>query len=197
MVAAYHLVCLSRELPIARVAVDLPLAHLDRPFDYAVTAEQDAEAVPGARVRVRFAGRLRDGFVLERCAASDHDGPLTPLHKVVSAEPVLTPEIAALIRPVADHYAGTFSDVLRLAVPPRHAATEEAATESAARPAADRPAGPLVDYPTGTGFLRRAPRPAADLGRCGRSPRARRRAGTGPSGWPARPGPAPRAAGAR
>ena len=58
------------ELPIARVVVDVPLAHLDRPFDYAVTADQDADAVPGARVRVRFSGRLRDGFVLERRATS-------------------------------------------------------------------------------------------------------------------------------
>ena len=114
------------ELPIASVAVDVPLAHLDRPFDYAVTPEQDAEAVPGARVRVRFSGRLRDGFVLERRATSDHEGRLTPLHKVISAEPVLTGEVAALVRAVADHYAGTFADVMRLAVPPRHAATEKA-----------------------------------------------------------------------
>ena len=80
----------------------------------------------GARVRVRFSGRLRDGFVLERRATSDHAGQLSPLHKVVSAEPVLTTEIAGLIRTVADHYAGSFADVLRLAVPPRHAATEQA-----------------------------------------------------------------------
>ena len=53
-------------LPVARVAVDVSLAHLDRPFDYRVGAAEDATAVPGARVRVRFAGRLRDGFVLER-----------------------------------------------------------------------------------------------------------------------------------
>ena len=72
------------ELPIARVAVDMPLSHLDRPFDYAVLESQHTDAVPGARVRVRFAGRLRDGFVLERVADSDHDGQLTPLHKVVS-----------------------------------------------------------------------------------------------------------------
>ena len=51
---------------------------------------------------------------------------LTPLHKIVSSEPVLTSEIAGLIRKVADHYAGTFADVMRLAVPPRHAATERA-----------------------------------------------------------------------
>ena len=66
------------------MAVDVPLAHLDRPFDYAVTPEQDAEAVPGARVRVRFSGRLRDGFVLQRRATTDHEGRLTPLHKVIS-----------------------------------------------------------------------------------------------------------------
>jgi len=115
------------ELPVAGVAVDIPLSHLDRPFDYAVTAEQDAEAVTGARVRVRFAGRLRDGFILDRVATGDHEGALAPLSKIVSSEPVLTPEIATLIRKVADHYAGTFADVMRLAVPPRHAATELAA----------------------------------------------------------------------
>ena len=39
---------------------------------------------------------------------------------------MLTGEVAALVRSVADHYAGTFADVMRLAVPPRHAATEKA-----------------------------------------------------------------------
>jgi primosomal protein N' (replication factor Y) (superfamily II helicase) len=141
-------------LPVARVAVDIPLSHLDRPFDYAVTAEQDSTAISGARVRVRFAGRLRDGFILERIAAGDHEGVLTPLSKIVSSEPVLTAEIAKLIRKVADHYAGTFADVMRLAIPPRHAATELAESTSAALPLPpDHPAGPLVDYPTGTGFL--------------------------------------------
>jgi primosomal protein N' (replication factor Y) len=142
------------ELPVARVAVDIPLSHLDRPFDYAVTAEQDTDAVRGARVRVRFAGRLRDGFILDRVATADHEGALTPLSKIVSSEPVLTPEIAKLIRKVADHYAGTFADVVRLAIPPRHAATELAErTRAHHELPADHPAGPLVDYPTGTAFL--------------------------------------------
>ena len=132
----------------------MPLSHLDHPFDYAVTAEQDADALPGVRVRVRFAGRLRDGFILDRVASGDHEGALTPLHKIISAEPVLTREMAILIRNVADHYGGTFADVMRLAVPPRHAATELA--EHAMGPSQlsrDHPAGPLVDYPSGTGFL--------------------------------------------
>jgi primosomal protein N' (replication factor Y) len=140
---------------VGRVVLDLPLSHLDRPFDYAVSAAQHDEAVPGARVRVRFAGKQRDGFLLERRDASDHDGSLSPLAKVVSSEPVLTPEVARLIRGVADHYAGSFSDVMRLAVPPRHAATEKAAPAAAAPPAP--PAAPphaLADYPTGPAFLR-------------------------------------------
>ena len=141
-------------LPVARVAVDIPLSHLDRPFDYAVTAAQDSAAISGARVRVRFAGRLRDGFILERVATGDHEGVLTPLSKIVSSEPVLTAEIAKLIRKVADHYAGTFADVMRLAIPPRHAATELAESNSAGHALpSDHPGGPLVDYPTGTGFL--------------------------------------------
>ncbi|GAA2020915.1 primosomal protein N' (replication factor Y) [Nakamurella flavida] len=111
-------------LPVARVAVDMPLAHLDRPFDYLVDATQDADARPGVRVRVRFAGRLVNGLVLDRAGASEHTGRLGFLDRVVSAEPVLSPEVAALARAVADRYAGTLSDVLRLAVPPRHARVE-------------------------------------------------------------------------
>lgn len=111
--------------PIARVCVDVPLPHLDRPFDYLVPTRFDAEAVPGARVRVRFAGQLVDGYLLSRAEGSEHTGRLSWLDKVVSPEPVLSPEIAKLCRAVADRYAGTLIDVLRLAVPPRHARVEK------------------------------------------------------------------------
>ena len=112
--------------PVARVAVDIPLAHLDRPFDYLVPERLAAQARPGVRVRVRFAGQLTDGFVLERVAESEHQGRLAWLDRVTSPEVVLTDEIAGLARAVADRYAGTLADVLRLAIPPRHAATENA-----------------------------------------------------------------------
>ncbi|RNM11039.1 primosomal protein N' [Nocardioides pocheonensis] len=112
--------------PVAQVLVDVPLAHLDRPFDYAVPATMAETAVAGARVKVRFAGQDVDGFVLARAAESDHPGRLQPLRRVVSAEPVLSPEIATLVGEVAARYAGARSDVLRLAVPARHAATEKA-----------------------------------------------------------------------
>lgn len=111
-------------LPIARVAVDVSLPHLDRTFDYLVADSQDDAAQPGTRVRVRFAGRLLDGYLLERQAESDHDGRLGFLERVVSPEPVLSAQVARLARAVADRYAGSMADVLRLAVPPRHARAE-------------------------------------------------------------------------
>ncbi|RYB92128.1 primosome assembly protein PriA [Nocardioides oleivorans] len=92
-------------------------------------------AVPGARVKVRFAGQDVDGFVVERAAETDHTGRLQPLRRVVSPEPVLAPEVAALSATLARTYAGARSDVLRLAVPPRHATAEKAA--SAPAPALD------------------------------------------------------------
>jgi primosomal protein N' (replication factor Y) len=114
----------SERLPVARVAVDISLAHLDRPFDYLVPASLDEAAVPGCRVRVRFAGQLIDGYLLERTQTSEHQGKLARLERVTSPEPVLTPEIFDLARAVADRYAGTLADVLRLAIPPRHATAE-------------------------------------------------------------------------
>jgi primosomal protein N' (replication factor Y) len=161
--------------PVARVAVDLPLAHLDRPFDYDVPEAMAATAVPGARVRVRFSGQLVDGWVLERAQTSEHVGRLAKLSRVVSPDPVLAPQIARLARAVADRYAGTLADVLRLAVPPRHATAEAKVDREA--PAVPLP--PVVatssawdDYSAGPAFLRavRSARPARAV-------------------WGARPGP--------
>jgi primosomal protein N' (replication factor Y) (superfamily II helicase) len=110
--------------PIARVLPMLSVPHLDREFDYLVAAEQSDDAQPGVRVRIRFHGRLVDGFILERRTDTDHVGNLAWLDRVVSAEAVLTPEIRRLVDAVAARYAGTRADVLRLAVPPRQAKVE-------------------------------------------------------------------------
>ncbi|MGY1642953.1 primosomal protein N' [Geodermatophilus sp. SYSU D00703] len=138
---------------MARVVVDVPLAHLDRPFDYAVPEEMAGEVRPGCRVRVRFAGQLVDGFVVELGDTSEHGGRLAPLAKLVSPEPVLTPEVLALARSVAQRWGGTVTDVLRLAVPPRRAAAEKRpAAEPPPPPAAPDPAG-FAPYPTGPALL--------------------------------------------
>ncbi len=143
-------------LPVARVAVDVPLPHLDRAFDYAVPPAWDAVAQPGVRVRVRFAGRRVGGFVLERVASSERVGALEPLIEVVGEIPVLTPEVATLCRAVADRYAGSFADVVRLAVPPRLVRAERRAPAAVAEalPAVDGP-GEWAAYPGGSALLRR------------------------------------------
>ncbi|WP_050591886.1 primosomal protein N' [Salinispora fenicalii] len=163
--------------------MDVPLAHLDRPFDYLVPEALDADAIPGTRVKVRFAGQLVNGWLLERVSESAHPR-LAYLEKVVSPEPALAPEVARLARAVADRYAGSLADVLRLAVPPRHARVEkEPQPPPAAGPAApDAGTGPIdpvgwSGYPTGPALLRAL----AD----GRAPRAVWSALPGEE-WPAR-----------
>ena len=148
--------------PVARVAVDTGVAHLDRPFDYAVPEALDETATAGCRVRVRFSGRLVDGILLERTATSEHPGRLAPLHALVSPEPVLVPEVARLCRAVADRAGGSLYDVLRLALPPRHARVESEPVRDP-EPAPVRPEpGTWSRYPTGPTFLtalqERAPR---------------------------------------
>jgi primosomal protein N' (replication factor Y) (superfamily II helicase) len=164
----------------------MPLAHLDRPFDYLVPERLGAQASPGVRVRVRFAGQLTDGFILDRVDSSEHQGRLSYLERVVSAEQVLTSEIAGLARAVADRYAGTLADVLRLAIPQRHAATETGKAtgsppgpDAGLEPSGDLPprpaAGPWTRYPAGPAFL--------DAVAAGRPARAAWTALPGPT-WP-------------
>lgn len=143
----------AESLSVARIVVDHGLPHLDRPFDYRVPVELDEKVVPGCRVKIRFAGRLVDGFVVERIGESEHQGRLAFLAKVVSAEPVLTPEVLALARTVADRYAGVLGDVLRLAIPPRHARAEAQARPAKPGPLPDASSDGWNDYDAGASFL--------------------------------------------
>ncbi|WP_235012922.1 primosomal protein N' [Arthrobacter sp. SLBN-100] len=187
---------LADHLPVARVLVESSLPHLDRPFDYGVPATLDGEAQPGVRVKVKFNGQDLSGFIMERVAESDAGHMLLPLAKVVSPVPVLTPEIRDLATAVAARYAGTLSDVLRVAVPPRVARLEKTfpgLPEPAAKqePAAEEAAagqpmntgadvtghGAWAEYRNGPAFLRHladggAPRAAVNPLR-----------GSGPAGW--------------
>jgi primosomal protein N' (replication factor Y) (superfamily II helicase) len=147
----------TSDQPVAVVQVDTGLAHLDRPFEYAVPESMADVAQPGVRVKVRFAGRDLDGFILQRRDVAEHPGRLAPLRRVVSSEPVLTAAVLATARAVADRYAGTLGDVLRLAVPPRHAAAERAlALHGPAHPPLPASSGAAwQSHPAGDAFLRR------------------------------------------
>jgi primosomal protein N' (replication factor Y) len=143
----------------------LSVPHLDREFDYLVAADQSDDAQPGVRARVRFHGRLVDAFVLERRSDTDHVGELGWLDRVMSPEPVLTPDVRRLVDAVAARYAGTRADVLRLAMPPRHARVEREVR------AAQIPSAPAPVDVTNWGVYQRGERFVAALAE-GRAARA-------------------------
>lgn len=188
---------LARHLPVARVLVESSLPHLDRLFDYGIPDTLDEAAMPGVRVKVKFNGQDLNGFLMERVAASDAGHTLVPLAKVVSPVSVLTPAVRELVASVAARYAGTFSDVLRVAVPPRVAKLEkEFVAEGPDAPAAPEQAeqrdatqvqtgaapanlpGAWAAYHNGQAFLHHLAG--------GGSPRAvlNPLQGYGPAGWP-------------
>ena len=113
--------------PIARVLIDSPLPQLDRLLEYRIPAALEADARPGVRVIVplRTGGRQAKGYLVDRVAEASFAGQLAEVSEVVSAARVLTPEVYRLARRAADRAAGTASDLLRLAVPPRQVRIEK------------------------------------------------------------------------
>ncbi len=111
--------------PVARILPLLGISHLDRIFEYRIDTEQDAWAQPGVRVRIRFAGRLVDGILLERSNTQEHTGALSWLDRVISPEVVYPDFLKRLIEALAERYAGITSDLIRAAIPSRHAKAEE------------------------------------------------------------------------
>jgi len=141
----------SAHAGVAQVLVLTALAHLDRTFDYAIPRNLDEQVRPGVRVKVRFAGSEREGFVVSRARAGSHQGELAELRRVVSPLPVLTQQTLALCRAVARRYAGTSTDVIRLAIPPRHATAEKAAL--AGQSGSESPEPQFPDWGPNPGLL--------------------------------------------
>lgn len=153
---------LAASRPIARVRIDSQVPHLDHDFDYAVPEALDATAVVGARVRVRFSGRLVDGFIVGRGETAEVSGELRRLERVIGVEPVLTTQTLALVEAVAERYAGTFSDVVRAAVPPRHARAEGRSVEPCDWVAQAPGLGTWGGYAHGEALLERIAEPPAE-----------------------------------
>ncbi|WP_448756643.1 primosomal protein N' family DNA-binding protein, partial [Actinomyces sp.] len=157
----------ARSAEVARVIVDVDLAHMDRSLDYVVPDALVDQARVGSLVRVRFSGNRVDGWIVERTRreVDDHVGRV---ESVVSATPVLTPALYEASRRIASRFLATTSQVFSLALPPRHARAEK--EELASKP----PAWPtIIDKSLGEGW-RAYPAGAAFLSRLrvGESPRA-------------------------
>jgi primosomal protein N' (replication factor Y) (superfamily II helicase) len=146
------------------VVVDVPLFHLDHPFTYRVPAGAGPLAL-GTRVKVPFGGRRRvGGWVVGE--ATELPADAREVLRVVSDVPAFGPAELALARWVADRWAGSLADTLRLALPPRVAAIEQAAGDPAPAAPRQRPDLPaaFAELADGGGVAWWRPLPGDDRG---------------------------------
>ncbi|MDO4909947.1 MAG: primosomal protein N' [Corynebacterium sp.] len=145
------------EAPIARVLPLSSVALLDRYFDYKVRDNQHESCQPGVRVRVRISGTLYDAIVIERLEESDFDGRLSWIEKVISPEKVYTPQLHELIQALAIRYAGLRPDIIRGAIPQRHATAEKnfdpSVTWESLGQAQEPDLSPWLSYSYGESFI--------------------------------------------
>ncbi|WP_124054847.1 primosomal protein N' family DNA-binding protein [Arcanobacterium ihumii] len=119
-----HLFESTFEDPIAQVLLDLPVFHMDRIFEYEIP-QRFSDLAVGTRVVVELGNRKVDGFVIGRTKYTSHMNRLRPITKVISPIPVLQPQVLAMARRIADSHFAVLADVLRLAIPQRHARAEK------------------------------------------------------------------------
>ena len=112
------------EQPVAKILLETPVLHLDRPFDYLIPHDLDAAARPGVRVKVRFGHQELFGWLIKRSDTIATTSRLNTIRKVVSELPVLEPRVLALASTVAERYGSITADVLRAVIPRRVAAVE-------------------------------------------------------------------------
>ena len=105
----------SREISVARVALDVPLAKL---FDYA--APEDRELAPGDRVAVPFGARQEIGVVVEANAASSVAA--TRIKRVSALRddaPRLPSDWIELMRFLSAYYQRPLGETIIASLPPR------------------------------------------------------------------------------
>lgn len=116
--------------------MDAPFSWPDKLYDYLIEEGDAGRVHVGSRVRVVFAGKKRAGFVVD-IADETTSQNLVPLEKVYDR--ATSAEVIEVCRGLSrDHVAPLF-DVLRSAIPPRHARAEKA----------DRGSAPLTEPSTG------------------------------------------------
>lgn len=113
-------------LHVAAVRPVLAVPHLDRDFEYEIPESMASDVRFGVAGKVRFGGQDVTGYVVDVRDTAEHPGELKPLRRIVSPTPVLSEHVWEAAQDVAARLAGTTSDVLRLAIPTRHAAAEKA-----------------------------------------------------------------------
>lgn len=101
---------------IAEVIVDISNSEVDRIFDYA--ADPDTGVEVGSRVLVPFGNRRIEGYVVDRKDTTDcPPDKLKNIIQVLDRQPVILPEMLALMRYMTVRYHLRCADVLKLFIP--------------------------------------------------------------------------------
>ena len=95
--------------------VSLPVP-LDRAFTYSLPETLRHRVKPGCRLLVPFGTRKMTGFVL-RCHGEPPEGDTRQALRLLDAEPVLTEDMLALGRWIAEYYCAPLGEVLRAMAP--------------------------------------------------------------------------------
>ena len=116
---------LAAELPVASVVLDVQAAHLGQTFDYLVSEKDSEKAQPGVRVRVPFGGQRLTGYIWKRREKSEIAfSAMKYIERVVSEHIAFSESMRRDIESIADFFAGTKANVVRLAIPPRVAGVD-------------------------------------------------------------------------
>jgi primosomal protein N' (replication factor Y) len=95
-----------------------------------------------------------NGYVTGVSDSTAHADQLKPLNRVISDVVVLEPQYLEFIEAVARHYGGTVHDVLRFAIPARHARAEASPSRPVAEPR-NLPDQMWQNYESGQAMLER------------------------------------------
>ena len=98
---------------IYKVIVDVSNDNVDRVFDY----EYDTAIKIGSRVLVPFANRLLQGTVVGESDASDYDGSLKPIKKVLDDTLAISDEFLFVSEQLANKYFLRRNDIFKLILP--------------------------------------------------------------------------------
>lgn len=112
------------ENPVAQIIIEGGGVKSKNSYEYLVPKKYADLAVVGAKVRVSFNGKLKDGYILGRSAHSSHPGDLLTISSIPTKIPPLNVGQLALCQEVSDYYAAGIGQILTYAVPPRHGAGE-------------------------------------------------------------------------
>jgi primosomal protein N' (replication factor Y) len=99
-----------------RIQVSLPIP-LDKTFTYRVPPAGADHALPGCRAIVPFANRSLTGIIVEDPTALTTVEHIKDVLDLPDAEPLLTADLLALTRWIADYYCCSWGEALKAALP--------------------------------------------------------------------------------